>query len=98
MESALVNARITRAKKEAAVHVLEQLGSTTSELINSAFDYVIACKKLPVAEMPSAQEAESFETFVAKSTLAVDWGNDGDSIDYKALVRAGRQADYESLA
>ena len=47
MESTLVSARISRHKKEQAVAVLDSLGVTVSDPINSAFDYAIEQRGFP---------------------------------------------------
>lgn len=47
MESTLVSARIPQAKKEAGVSLLASLGASTSDLINNAFDYLLAHQSLP---------------------------------------------------
>ena len=41
MDTALVSARMSRAKKERAGSILESIGATASDLINSAYDYVV---------------------------------------------------------
>ena len=99
MEDTLVSSRISQAKKEAGVGVLKELGATTSDLINSAFDYVIETHQLPGAA-PKTQKGKrrsaALANFIAESTLAVDWGNDTRS--YKDILRERKVADYESLA
>ena len=54
MESVIVNARVSRAKKEAGAGILASLGSTTTELINGAYDYLIEHRSLPGASAESA--------------------------------------------
>lgn len=96
MDNTLVSARIPRAKKERGGSVLASMGATISDLINSAFDYVIETN-----ELPNAKEATNisgdFSSFVEATTLNIDWpaGFDGD---YKALMANMRIEDYESLA
>ena len=98
MDNTLVSARVPKAKKERAASILSSLGSTASDLINSAYDYVIATKELPAARKASRQDdTQSFDDFIASSTLVVDWP-DGLVGDYKALEREWRRADYESFA
>lgn len=100
MKSAVVNARIPLAKKEAAARLLEAIGSTPSELINSAYDYLLKFGKLPDASSLNlkAQNGRSFEDFVALTTHEVDWDVAGIPLDYKEYVREGKRRDYESLA
>lgn len=97
MSDTLVSARVTRAKKERAGGVLASLGATTSDLINDAFDFVIARKQLPCASGGPARAKGDFASFVKASTLDVPWP-DGFGGDYRELVKRGRLADYESLA
>ena len=42
MSDAMVTARMPQAKKEAGGRVLERIGSNASQLINDAYDYLIA--------------------------------------------------------
>lgn len=98
MESVIVNARVSRAKKEAGAGILASLGSTTTELINGAYDYLIEHRSLPGASAESAPSREAFVRFVSCSTLEVDWDDRVASGDYRSLVREGKRADYESLA
>ena len=105
MESAVVNARVSAAKRDAAKGILDSLGATTSELINSAYDYLLQTGKLPSA-MPAEglsrggdemDRMADFEEYVSRSTLDIDWGVDA-GVDYRALIARGKQADYERLA
>ena len=98
MESALVSARVPHAKKEAAAALLETLGSTTSELINCAFEYLIENKSLPVSKANELRDKHAFASFVNEATFSIDWGPDAELIDYKAIIREGKRAEYESLA
>lgn len=97
MDTTLVSARMPRAKKERAGCILASMGITASDLINNAYDYVITTRQLPmVADEEKKRDQESFEAFVAASTVEVDWPV-GDSGDYKALYHEWRRSDYESL-
>jgi hypothetical protein len=100
MDGTLVSARVSKAKKDAGVSVLDSIGASTTELINCAFDYVLEHKALPgvgAAGSLSKEDAISgFGDFVAKSTISVDWA--GAPCDYKEIIREGKAADYESLA
>lgn len=101
MENTLVSARMSTAKKERAVGVLASIGATTSDLINSAFEYVIAEKRLPTAAVAPRGTAEGFHQFVRESTLDIAWPKaetETAAGDYKAMMRRERLADYESLA
>ena len=98
MESTLVSARNTQAKKEAGVNLLASLGVSTSDLINSAFDYLLAHQALPANRETPAVTSADFARFVEASTLDIAWGDDAADGDYRALMRDRRRADYESLA
>ena len=96
MDDTLVSSRISKAKKDAGVAVLESLGATTSQLINCAFDYVIQQHALPSAAHDAAPDQEGFEAFLADTALSIDWTDEQRS--YKQILRDGKAADYESLA
>ena len=97
MDNTLVSARLPRAKKERGCGVLTEIGATTSDLINRAFDYVIATGELPGEEKTTAPSAEDFAAFVKESTLEANWPKSFDG-DYKELESHLRMADYEALA
>lgn len=94
----LVSARVTQAKKDAAQHALKSIGSNTSDLINSALDYVIAEKRLPPIGEETPSSLKEFREFEEKSTLRIDWGDDLKDGDYRSIIREGKIEDYESLA
>ena len=100
MEDTLVSSRIARAKKEAGVSALHSIGATTSDLINSAFDYVIETHSLPSIEAGSRQGSlgskQDLAAFLSASSLAIDWS--AESRSYKDIMRERRAKDYESLA
>ena len=98
MADVLVSARVAQAKKDAAKGILASLGSTTSDLINSAFDYLLEEKALPQTRDPQRPSKADFERYLEESTLPVDWGADVPDGDYRRLVRQGKQGAYESLA
>lgn len=98
MENVLVSARVSQAKKEASRQVLASIGATTSDLINSALDYVIAQHELPRVDEVAPREWEEFEQFLAESTLDVPWGPETEDGDYRTMLEEGRRRDYESLA
>ena len=106
MDNTLVSARVPRAKKERGAGVLASIGATTSDLINSAFDYVIATKELPDAQKARGSgasdasgaeaEAEAYAAFVGASTIAVAWPQSFNG-DYKQLASRMRVDTYEAL-
>ena len=96
MDNTMVSARVPRAKKERAGSVLASIGATTSDLINSALDYVIQEKQLPKARRDDVADEAGFATFVEASTLDVDWSK-GDMADHEGFMRRERMADHEGF-
>lgn len=96
MDSALVSARVPRAKKEAGKAVLDDLGATVSDLINGAFDHLLEKKELPGSRKPPRRTAADFASFLERSTLPVNWGP--ADVDCDKMIRDGKLSDYESLA
>ena len=94
----LVSARVTQAKKDAAQDALKSIGSTTSDLINHALDYVIVERRLPSVGAETPSSLAEFREFEDRSTLRIDWGNELEDGDYRTLIREGKTSDYESLA
>lgn len=78
MESTLVTARVPTAKKEAGSQILAELGNTTTDLVNSAFDYLIDRRELPQARDEVRARAKDAHAFLRESTLVVDWPKDGE--------------------
>ncbi|MEC4176949.1 hypothetical protein VIN30_10865 [Adlercreutzia sp. R7] len=97
-ENVLVSARVPQVKKDASKSVLASLGANTSDLINSAFDYLLERRELPTAVAAPRPSREELGAFLAASTLDVDWGGEASDGDYRALVRGGKRERYESLA
>lgn len=64
MNDAIITARMPKAKKEAGNRVLEQLGSSTSQFVNSAYDYLIRHGASPFAA-PASNERVSAERIAA---------------------------------
>ena len=103
MESAVINARVPVAKRDAAKGILQSLGKTPTDLINGAYDYLLSEGKLPAARQVSSSAEEKqkrmdvFRSFVRDSSFSVDWGSDAD-MSYKDLLAQAREEKYESLA
>ncbi|MCI7730506.1 type II toxin-antitoxin system RelB/DinJ family antitoxin [Enorma burkinafasonensis] len=107
--SDLVSARIAPEIRRQGNEVLAQLGSTPSELIRSAYEYVIAKRQLPGAtsdeagrggDAPDAASLDALVASIAESTVSVPssaWDAIVDG-DYKGHIAASREADYEALA
>ena len=101
MDNTLVSARVPRAKKERASGVLDSIGATISDLVNSSLDYVIATKQLPRTHTVESRTSKGFATFVRDSTLDVDWSaapRDMQEGRYADFMKRERLSDYESLA
>lgn len=96
-ETVLVSARIPLAKKDASKGILASLGANTSDLINSAFDYLLNTKTLPESSVQCSPSKEEIASFLATSSLAIDWKGDAADGDYTALLEEGKRARYESL-
>ena len=106
--SDLVSARIAPEIRRQGNEVLAQLGSSPSELIRSAYEYVIVKHRLPGDELrdggqgeeaPDAASLDALVASIAESTVDVPpsaWSAIGD--DYKAYIAAEREAEYEALA
>ena len=107
--SDLVSARIAPEIRRQGNEVLAQLGSTPSELIRCAYEYVIANRQLPGVEpddarradaVPDAVTLDALVASIAHSTVnmpASAWDEIANG-DYKAYIAAAREADYEALA
>ena len=78
----VVTARVPEGVRDRGVEVLKSIGSTTSELINAAFDYVIQAKELPrferatrgevrVLSKEQAEDLSEFMRFVKVDVPAV---------------------------
>ena len=101
---AMVSGRIPIEMKERGSALLSEIGATQTELIKSAYEYLIAEGKLPTPSAtlagPAAltkRDINALEQFINETTLAVDpsfW----DGFDLKEALAEGRRADYEALA
>lgn len=60
-------------EEDASKGVLASLGVNTSDLINSAFDYLLERRELPTTAPSSRPSREELDAFLAASTLDVDW-------------------------
>ena len=94
----LVSARIPSGKKEAAASVLATLGATTSDLINSAFDYILEKKELPKATTDTKPSKTDLIRYLEESSLPIEWGTDASDGDYRELLHTKKRDAYESLA
>lgn len=97
MSTILVSARMPQAKKEATVRVLDSMGATVSDLINSAFDYVLEEHRLPGENARAHAERPPFDAFLEATTIKVAWPATAAD-NYREMLREGKLHDYESLA
>ena len=96
-ESVLVSARVPQAKKDASKGVLASLGANTSDLINSAFDYLLERRELPTTAPSSRPSQEELDIFwPLRHSMSI--GGEASDGDYRSLVRDGKRGRYESLA
>lgn len=95
MPNSLVSARVPQAKREAASSILKSIGATASDLINTAYDYLLATRSLPVIEEKKQADPAAFKEFVSKSTVNVQWLS--EDINYKEFMRDQLVKDYEAL-
>lgn len=108
--NAIVTARVPVEVKNQVSQILADLGSSPTELINSAYDYVLAHGKLPTDDTTNrAIEAHRNErrtlSAAQKAKLMADLGSmqlgpvDGyDGSNYKDLLNAARDERYAPLA
>ena len=105
----VVTARVPAEIKRQAADVLSQMGSSTTKLINVAFEYLLATGELPHAgqdapapalrKLDEEQRSELSAFFHATSVPAPSsfWNELGDR-SYKEALASWRKEDYEALA
>ncbi len=105
----IVTARVPTEIKGQAMQMLAQMGSSTTKLVNAAFEYLLATGQLPSAPQGSPSSAERTlddeqrteltEFFRATSSPAPAsfWSELGDR-SYKEALATWRKEDYEALA
>jgi antitoxin component of RelBE/YafQ-DinJ toxin-antitoxin module len=99
----VVTARIPENVRIRGNEVLHEIGSTPSELINAAFEYVIREKKLPEPEhrlergerRPSASQAEQVAAFMDDIRVPVpaEWND----LSFDELFDSAMKERYASL-
>ena len=104
-DDAMVTARVDRGLKSRGMAVLKELGSTPTELVNRAFEYVAETGELPAppsavggagVRRVTAAMKHRMEEFVEATTFALPEGALHD--DYRTLVEEAAREKYESLA
>lgn len=100
-----VSARIPDETQRRAVAVLKQIGSSQSELIRTAYDYVAACGHLPVVTddnnlrtFGEQRRCELVDLCERSSTgVVVQRAGGGDAWHARDLVTVQRRRRYEAL-
>ena len=107
---ATVSARIPVETKKQADKRLRSMGSSATELINAAYNYVLSEGALPTpskatpsktrARRLSPEKAAYLREFFAKTTFTLPEAayTELDTMSYKDMIAEGRCADYEALA
>ena len=104
MES-FVTARVPAEIKEQGNAILREIGATPTELVNSAYAYVMREKRLPVPTKPfptgkrvlSPEQKEKVRRLIEQTTFDVpeeEWAGR----TYKEIIAEGKAADYEALS
>ena len=105
----IVTARVPAEIKSQAMQMLAQMGSSTTKLINAAFEYLLATGELPrvnqeaptpsTRQLDEGQRSELAAFFHATSVPAPSsfWSELGDR-SYKEALASWRKEDYEALA
>ena len=107
---ATVSARIPVETKKQADKKLRSMGSSATELINAAYNYVLSEGALPTpskttpskskARQLSPEKAAHLKEFFAKTTFTLPEAAYAElnATSYKDMIAEGRRADYEALA
>lgn len=106
---AFVTARVPQETKDQAGQILKSIGATQSQLINSAYEYLLKKGQLPYAapgkvaegrRSPDPSLLSELAASIKETTFTLSGSalEDLDGADYKALIAAGRAADYEALS
>ncbi len=101
----IVTARVPAEIKKQATAVLKRIGSTPTELINAAFEYVIEHDALP-SDSGAIKTGRRVLTEAQKNKLRqreriMLIASDGDELEdrpFKELLAEMRLADYEALS
>ena len=110
----IVTARVPLEIRRQGNDVLKRLGSTPTQLVNAAYEYVIAKGELPVAHKRDAGAVDTEDGSVVRRVLnaaeareltasigasTLDIPEDcWDDGSYRDAIAEGRWADYEALA
>lgn len=102
---AIVTARVPVEIKEQGNSILKEMGSSASELVNSAYAYLLQYKELPCAhagrtfksEALSAEALGHLRADIHETTFDVPAPFWQGATDDEMLER-GRSADYEALS
>ncbi len=110
----MVTARVPSEIKRQGNNVLKQIGATATQLVNAAYEYVIAEGRLPSPRKATGADPSLDGTTLQTRTLPPSAvaelsaslatstfevpASFWDGRPYKDLIAEGRRADYEALA
>lgn len=110
----MVTARVPVEIKRQGSNILKEIGATTTQLVNAAFEYLIAEGKLPSPHDSLDQEAPSDRTATlhrmlpphAIEELSASFATSTFEVpasywqgrSCKEIIAEGKRADYEALA
>ena len=98
-----VTARVPEEIKEQGNAILKKIGATPTQLINAAYEYVLAEGAIPESKSPTAKKQldskllEELAESLERTTFSVPesfWGERS----YKEIIEEGRRADYEAVS
>ena len=102
---AMVTARVPVEVKKQGDALLRELGSSATELVNAAYDYLLKNKALPKTQTPipikatrkvlNGKDAEGFKKFWEEHTIPPIPEYDGTN--FKELYNAIREERFESI-
>lgn len=101
---AIVSARIPVAVKERGNAALKELGATPSQLINAAYEFVLAERKLPKAHEPLAGDSRDRTLTpqqcekIRASLAAMYVGPAANEQSFKEQLAEARDERYANLA
>ena len=102
---AMVTARVPVEIKKQGDDILKEIGSSATELVNAAYDYLLKNKALPETQAPTpveikrkvlrGKELEEFKAFWATHTVPAI--SEYDGANFKELLGKLREERYESI-
>ena len=106
--STMVSARIEDELYTQATDIMKQMGITPTQLISSAYTYIVKERRLPGAQehalvscaLSDAQKQELQEFFTAsmfETDVLSSFVSSADGTEYDELLTAALRDDYESI-